>query len=156
MGTYVEFRAKPGCEDQINAVYAAMTGKPDDYIVNSPTRIAADIAYIHSPKGKEQAHLLPLLKTVADWDRLFPAWCCGTGQVKVSGVDDEVKLVAEIKRDIQVLLDNRMLFATITGLDYACARGYCTFGGDLVEDHKTKKRPPSNEPTLMLVRKALA
>ena len=26
MGTYVTFRAKPGCEDQINEAYAAMTG----------------------------------------------------------------------------------------------------------------------------------
>lgn len=146
MGTYVEFIAKPGCEDQINALYAAIAGEPGNYIVNSPKTIATNIAYIHSPKGKDQAHLRPHLKTAADWDRLFPAWCCGTGQIKVSGVDD-VERIAEIKRDIQFLLDNRMLFTKITGLDDACAYGYCTFGGDLVEDHKTKRRPPSNEPT---------
>ena len=148
MGTYVEFRAKPGCEEQVNAAYASLTGNPDDYIVNSAKTIAADIAYIHSPKGKAQAHLRPYLKTVADWDRMFPVWCCGTGQIKVSGIDDDdVERIAEVKRDIQFLLDNRMLFTTITGLDDACSYGYCTFGGDQIENHKATQRPPSNEPT---------
>lgn len=149
MGTYVEFQAKPGCEDQINAAYAAITGKPDDYIVNSATTIAAEIAYIHSPQGKAQKHLRPYLKTVSDWNGIFPIFRCGTGHIKVSGSDgeEEAARVAEIKRDIQFILDNRMLFARITGLDDACAYGYTEFGGDLIEDNKTKRSPPSDEPT---------
>ena len=148
MGSSVEFQAKIGCEDQINAAYAAMTGKPDASIVHSARTIEANIAYIHSPKGEGQAHLRPCLKTVADWDALFPAWKRGTGQIKISGVgDDEVERIAEIKRDIQFLLDNRMLFTRITGLDDARANGYATFEGDQIEGHKATKRPPSSDPT---------
>ena len=47
MGTYMEFKAKPGCEDQINAAYAAMTGDPDDWLVYSDRAIESEIAFIH-------------------------------------------------------------------------------------------------------------
>jgi hypothetical protein len=148
MGTYVELKAKPGCEDQINAAFSAMTGNPKDFLVYSEKKIKADIAYIHSPKGTSQAHLRPYLNTVDDWEKVFPTMRLGTGEIKVSGVeDDDEARIAQIKRNIQFVLDYRMLFKTVTGLDDATRHGFCSFKGDMIEDHKIKNRPPSNEPT---------
>lgn len=147
MGTYLEFKAKPGCEDQINAAYAAMTGEPADWLVYSDKIIESEIAYIHSPAGKAQAHMRSWLNTVDDWNKAFTVWRSGTGQIKLSGVDDKDKeRVIGIKDDIKFILDNRMLFEAITGLDDARRYGFCGFQGDLIENHQTKTRPPSDDP----------
>ena len=114
MGTYLEFKAKPGCEDQINAAYAAMTGEPADWLVYSDKIIESEIAYIHSPAGKAQAHMRSWLNTVDDWNKAFTVWRSGTGQIKLSGVDDKDKeRVIGIKDDIKFILDNRMLFEAV-------------------------------------------
>ena len=147
MGTYLEFKAKPGCEDQINAAYAAMTGDPDDWLVYSDRGIKSEIAFIHSPAGEAQAHMRSWLNTVDDWNNAFTVWRSGTGQIKLSGVDDEDKeRVTGIERDIQFILDNRMLFEAVTGLDDARKYGFCDFLGDLIDNHQTKARPPSDDP----------
>lgn len=147
MGTYLELKAKPGCEDQINTAYAAMTGEKNDWLVYSDRIIESEIAFIHSPAGKGQAHMRSWLNTVDDWNKAFAVWRSGTGQIKLSGVDDEDKeRVTNIARDIQFILDNRMLFEAITGLDDTRRYGFCDFQGDLIENHQTKTRPPSDDP----------
>jgi len=146
MGAYLTFEAKPGCEDQINAAYAAMTGEPSNWLVYSDGVIKSEIAFIQSPAGDAQAHMRSWLHTVDDWNRAFTVWRSGTGQIKLSGVDDEDEdRVTSIKRDIRFILDNRMLFAAITGLDDARRFGFCDFQGDLIENHQTKTRPPSDD-----------
>lgn len=145
MGTYFELVAKPGCEDQINAAYAASLGKEGNYLVYSDKIIESEIAYIHSPKGKGQEHMRAWLHTVRDWNQAFPAFRSGTGQIKLSVDDDES--INKIKLIIKFVLENRMLFKSVKGLDDARRFGYCDFQGDLIEDNKTKKRPPSDEPT---------
>lgn len=143
MGTYVEFVAKEGCADQINTLYAALCGNDKAWLVHSERVIEGNIAYIHSPSGEQQAHLRPYLKTSDDWDRLFPAWRRNTGQIKVSGVDDDdIERVERTRRDVQFLLDNRMLFEKIKNLDDARRLAFTDFAGDLIERNKTKQRVP--------------
>lgn len=148
MGTYLEFRAKPGCEDQLNAAYAAMTGKPEDWLVYSEKIILSEIAWIHSPKGERQAHLRRFLRTVNDWEKCFPVLKVGYGRFKLSGIEEEeAERIATIKRDIKFILEHRMLFRLIDGLDYAREYDLCDFSGaDLIEDHRAKKRPASDDP----------
>ena len=88
MGTYVTFRAKPGCEDQINEAYAAMTGLASDFLVFSDKIIRSEIEFIHSPEGDDQKHLRPYLKTVSDWNKVFPVYEPGTGNIKISALQN--------------------------------------------------------------------
>jgi hypothetical protein len=148
MGTYLEVVAKPGCEDQINAAYAKTTGKAGDYLVYSDSVIKSEIAYIHSPEGESQAHLRISLKTVDDWNEFYPGMRVGEGSAKLSGIDDDDAAgIEDIKRTVAFVLEHRMLFSSIKGLDDARRLGYCDFKDDLIEDNKSKKRPPSVEPT---------
>ena len=147
MGTYLEFTAKPGCEDQLNAAYAAHTGRADDFLVYSDKVIAAEIAFIHSPSGQGQAHLRRHLHTVEDWSRIFPMLRAGRGQRKLSGIgEDERERIANLRRDIRFILDHRMLFQSITGLDDARQHGFTEFGHDLIEEGRGKAR--TDDPAL--------
>lgn len=148
MGTYLQLEAKPGCEAQVNEAYAAITGKTGDFLVYSAEVIQAEIAYIHSAEGSAQAHLRRSLRTVADWNRLFPSERAGTGSLKLSGLDDEdAAAVDQAKRVIAFILANRMLFARIDGLDDARQEGLCDFPGDRIENNQTLPRESTAEPT---------
>jgi hypothetical protein len=125
-----------------------MTGEPDDFLVYSEKKILSEIAYIHSPAGESQAHLRPYMNTVADWEEIFPSERLGTGQIKVSGIDEEdVAKIALIEQTIQFVLDHRMLFSKITGLNDATRFGFVKFDGDRIENNKTMMDPPSGDPT---------
>lgn len=151
MGTYVTFSAKPGCADQINAAYAKTTGS-DGWLVYSASVIDNEIAYIQSPAGKAQAHLRPHLKTVEDWNRLFPSFREGTGQIKISGIaDDEMcgplPRREYVRRSIAFLLEHRMLFARIDGLDDARDYGLTDCTEDRIENNKGRPADRGTVPT---------
>jgi hypothetical protein len=138
MGTYVYFTAKEGCEDQINAAYRALTGDADEFIVYSTEVISKEIAVIHSPEGESQAHLRASLKTPADWNRLFPAWRSGTGQIKISSFETDER--SALQRDVAFLLEHRMLLAEVTGLDDARKAGLTDFEHDALLNGVSAKR----------------
>lgn len=141
MGSYLDVCAKPGCEQQINEAYAKHMGDPQAWLVYSDEIIRSKIAYIHSPAGTSQAHLREYLHTVEDWNHLFSIWKTGTGQLKLSGVDDDdLTCIEHIRRTVAFVLDHRMLFQSITGLDDARTHGYSDFEGDLIENNRTLKR----------------
>lgn len=142
MGAYVQLVAKPGCEKQINEAYARWMNDASEWLVYSQPIVEHEIAWIHSAAGAAQAHLRPYLKTPADWERLFPVLKIGTGQFKVSGVEeDEQSRIEDIKRTIEFVLDHRMLFQRIQGLDDARIRGFTDCPHDLIEQHQGRKRP---------------
>lgn len=160
MGTYLDLEAKRGCEDQINELYRQMTGNPNDFLVYSDEVIRSEIEYIHSPAGESQAHMRPWLRTVQDWNMHFPTCRSGTGQIRLTGVgemlrnvsnpetkvDEEVQRVLQTQRDVQFVLDNRLLFKKIWGLDEARQRGLTDFGpGDGLIDGKPVYRPRESE-----------
>lgn len=135
MGTYVTFQAKPGCNDQINAAYRAKIGPHDDWIVYSASVIEQEIAFIHSPAGQTQAHLRHQLHSVADWNRMFYVLREGVGQIKISGIDNEEQR-EKTRKDIAFLLEHRMLFARIDGLDDAFEYGLTTYKADRIENNQ--------------------
>jgi hypothetical protein len=114
MGTYVTFRAKPGCEDQINEACAAMTGLASDFLVFSDKIIRSEIEFIHSPEGDDQKHLRPYLKTVSDWNKVFPVYEPGTGNIKISALQNED--VSKVRQSISFLIRHRDLFSEVKGL----------------------------------------
>ena len=151
MGTYVTFTAKPGCADQINAAYAKEIGG-NDSLVYSARVIMDEIAYIHSPAGESQAHLRPHLKTVKDWNQVFPALREDTGQIKISWIaDDEMCDLLprreHIRKSIAFLLEHRMLFARIDGLDDAREHGLTDYTEDRIENHKGCPTDRATPPT---------
>ena len=143
MGTYLELKAKPGCEDQINQAYAAHRGDAKHWLVYSDKIIEEEIRYIHSPKGAAQAHLRPYLKTLKDWQRVFPALKSGTGQLKLSGLEFSEEESEEKRRliaDIAFILNHRMLFSSIEGLDGARELGLTDFSAERIVEHKGLSR----------------
>lgn len=147
MGTYIEFRSRAGAENQINEAYARMTGKPD-WLVYSDAVIRAEIAYIHSPQGKGQEHMRAWLHTVEDWNKAFPAFESGTGAIKLSSVDElDQEQRDRVARDIRFILEHRLLFETVSGLDDARRFGFTEFDADLLEKGKKSHRTSQMEPT---------
>lgn len=142
MGTYVNFVAREGCEDQINAAYARLVGDEKQFIVYSEAVIRKEIEYIQSPAGDDQAHLR-YIKTVEDWNRVFGSVMgSGRGQIKISGLDEEYELEewTRLKRDIAFLIEHFALFKKIDGLDDARERGLTSFAYDGFENGKPVKR----------------
>lgn len=120
MKTSLEFVSKPGCEEQINKAYAQLTGIKDDWLVYSERVIMEEIAFMNSGEGRNhRAHLRDTLKTVADWDICFPDHAHGTGYVPL--VANRQFDGARIKRDIEFVYQNQLLFQSIDGLENALA-----------------------------------
>jgi hypothetical protein len=140
MGCYVDLTAKRGCEAQINEAYARWVDDPNARLVFTEAIVAHEIAYIHSPAGESRAHLRPHLKTIADWERVFPILKLGTGQFKVSGIEENDPDFESGRRDLEFVLEHRMLFERITGLDDAREIGLTDFPHDLIERHQGKQR----------------
>lgn len=130
MGTYLRFVAKPGCEDQINDAYSAISMDPKQWLVYSERVIADEIAFIHSSAGESQAHLRRHVRTMQDWESHFPNMRRGTGKIKLSAINDERE--SPIKRDIKFIIEHRKLFKSIDGIDEAFERGLCDFAHDLL------------------------
>lgn len=156
MGTYLEFKAKPGCENQINQAYAEHRGNAKEWLVYSDDIIAEEIRYVHSVEGEGQAHLRPYLTSVQDWERVFPALKSGTGQLKLSGLElseEGLEEKQQLVSDIAFVLRHRMLFSSIEGLDDARELGLTDFKADRIVQHKSLARETEN-PTFQQLPKS--
>ena len=132
MGTFLELKAKRGCENQINEAYALLTGDSDQYLICSDEVIRRHIAFIQTTGTN-----MPLkeLRTVKDWKRIFTASGPGRGHIKLLVAAEEPAELARIRRDVEFVLEHRTLFQSICGLEEARA----FFDEDVIEHQRTLK-----------------
>jgi len=122
LGSYLAVRAKPDCEQQINEAYAKHMNDPNAWLVYTDAIIRSEIAYIRSPAGDDQAHLRRALSVVENWDYHFPLYKSGMGRLKLGGTNEDFfARVERIRRTLAFVLEHRMLFQSITGIDDARA-----------------------------------
>lgn len=151
MGTYLSVVAKAGCEDQVNEAFASIDGLEDRFLVYSKKIIEREIQYIHSPDGEGQAHLRQFMRSVEDWEKMFPTLKERTGLVKLSGLDDDDQSKrSRVQKIIDFVTQNQFLFDRIVGLDDAKDLGFeCRFAESVIlsPEEQANWVEPEPEPT---------
>lgn len=132
MDTFLVLKAKRGCENQINEAYALLTGDPNRYLIYSHEVIRRQIAFIQSTGT---AMPLKSLRTGKDWSRIFRGCSPGRGHIKLLVAAEEPSELARIRRDVEFVLEHRVLFQSICGLEEARA----FFDEDVIEHQRALK-----------------
>lgn len=120
MGYYVNVISKPGCEDQINDLWHRAFG--EDYLIMTEERIERGIADLHVDP---QFSHLKSVKTVEDWENVYPIFARRLGQVFLAPAEDSddesdgVEPLATLQAKVAWLQSNRLLFDEIRNLQDA-------------------------------------
>lgn len=137
MGFYVNVVAKQGCSRQINTAWKKAFG---GFLVYTPSKINKEIEFIkNDPK---QQHLT-YVNDVKTWDKTFPIHANGRGQVflRAFGYEEEraeefSKESDELRAKVKFILEHRLLFQRISGLQDAVHTLDMEINGDFVENGK--------------------
>ena len=139
MGFYVNVHAKQGCSRQINSSWKKQFG---GHLVFTPSLIKHEIEFI---KNDPKQHHLLYVNTIKIWDETFPIHANGRGQVFIRALgydEDEAEIFVnennELIEKIKFILDHRLLFSKISGLQDAVDSLNMNINGDFIENGKIK------------------
>ena len=116
MGHYVNVVAKKGLSRQINETWR--NDGFDGFLIYDKETILGEIEFMRNDPGQIETVERLGLKTANDWNRCFPAFSEGKGQVFIVGESDG-EHAETLRSKVKFILDNRFLFETVSGLDDA-------------------------------------
>lgn len=111
MAEYLSATVKPECIKAVNYQFSHLTGNPEAFIVRDADLIALDLAYVQVEPS--QAHLREHLKTVADWNTMFPSEREGHLCCRLTAIG--AKEVAAVKAVLSIMMDSPEYFENIEG-----------------------------------------
>lgn len=116
MGRYVNVVARKGCVGQINELYARAF--PGEFLVYDKARVEKEVQWCQT---EGPAHLR-YITTPELWNESFPIHAEGRGQIFIES-ERAPERTAELKAQVEWVIDNRLLFETISGLQDADVLG---------------------------------
>lgn len=117
MGNYVNLYAKDGCFEQINDLWA-QSFPGESFLIMTDALARKEIERIQSdPDWKH----LRYITTPEQWDEALPIAARGRGQIFISACAQDLSQqeAGQLRLQVQFVLDNRFLFAEVTGLEDA-------------------------------------
>ena len=116
MGSYVNVVAKKGCAEQINELWSR---EFSGHLVYTPEIILGEIDYMKN--DPQQAYAASNIHTVDDWNANFPIAAANKGQVFIGATNEDIapEQINALAKQVKWILDHRLLFESITGLDEA-------------------------------------
>ncbi|WP_305906273.1 hypothetical protein Q9L42_020735 (plasmid) [Methylomarinum sp. Ch1-1] len=128
MSKYVNIIAKDGCSEQINELWLHQFELP---IIYTAELIQQQIEFVRG--DPRQQYLASQLDTVEDWNRLVPVHAENCGQLFFLSEEYDEQYY-RYREQVQWLLDHRLLFKSITGLQDAIDELDMDIDGDAIID----------------------
>ena len=139
MGFYINLKVKKGSAGQINKLWRKEFGES---LIFTRHMIKKNIDFIQSDESQKHLHYI---KTVSTWNKVFTICALDHGQVFLrpygyseERADEFEQNNKELKKQIALILDNRMLFEKVTGLSDAIEALAMNIKGDYIENGKLK------------------
>lgn len=138
MGAYIYFETSEAKAEEFNKIWAKEFENDTFFLTRK--EIEKEVKDIQTNPDSSLKHLKDEIKTVEDWNKVFPICKTGFAQIKVSGYGEEDEPL--LKKQIGFALKHKDYFESIRNVDYARDR----FGIEVEGDNIINGEPEYDDP----------